>query len=149
MLVILRESIDNLGRIGDVVKVSDGYARNFLLPRGMVVAANENNLKEIEHHKRVLEKKRLAERAGAEELAKKLGELTITFKRKVGKNDKLFGSVGAPDIVAEIEKAGFTVRKGSVHLKDTLKTLGVHSVEVKLQPEVVATIKVWIAKEEE
>src|SRR3954467_12338448 len=98
MLVILRENVENLGSTGDVVKVSDGYARNYLLPRSLVVAADENNVASIEHHKRMLEKKRLAQRANSQELAKKLEEFSCTISRKVGEQDKLFGSVSSSDV---------------------------------------------------
>lgn len=148
MLVILRENVENLGRIGEVVKVSDGYARNFLLPRKLVVAAEENNLKVIEHHKRQLEKKRLAQRASAEELAKKLEAFSCTVSRKVGDNDKLFGSVSTSDIADAMKKAGFSVEKRSIVLESPIKSLGVHPVTVKLEPEVNATVKVWVVKEE-
>src|SRR5688500_5947636 len=148
MKVILRENIENLGRIGDVVRVSAGYARNFLIPRNLVVLADEQKVKEIEHHKRVLDKKRAASKAIAEELAKKLSDQQITFTRKVGKGDKLFGSVTTADIAGELEKAGFTVDKSQVVLEENLKTIGVHPVTIKVQPEVTATVKVWVAKEE-
>src|ERR1700733_8178123 len=105
MLVILRENVENLGRIGDVVKVSDGYARNFLLPQNLVVAADEGNVAQIEHHKRSLEKRRLAEKSASEELAKKLGEFSCTITRKVGENDRLFGSVTVGDIADALIKA--------------------------------------------
>src|SRR3954468_18084497 len=105
MLVILRENIENLGRTGDVVKVSDGYARNFLLPRNLVVAAEEKNIVAIEHHKRLLEKKRQAQKATALELAKKLEEFSCTVSRKVGENDKLFGSVSSGDIADALKKS--------------------------------------------
>src|SRR4051794_11327394 len=98
MLVILRENVENLGGIGDVVKVSDGYARNYLLPRSLVVAADEGNMAAVEHHKRTLEKKRLAQRANSVELAKKLESVSCTIARKVGEHDKLFGSVTVADI---------------------------------------------------
>src|SRR4051794_29199388 len=98
MLVILRENVENLGHIGDVVKVPDGYARNFLLPRKLVVAADEHNVAQIEHHKKGLEKRRLAQKSVAQELANKLAEVSVNISRKVGENDKLFGSVSAADI---------------------------------------------------
>src|SRR6476661_4955634 len=98
MLVILRENVENLGRTGEVVKVSDGYARNFLLPRKLVVSADEKNIAAIQHHQKQLEKKRLAQRATAQELAKKLEEFSCTIARKVGEHDKLFGSVSTTDI---------------------------------------------------
>ncbi len=148
MLVILRENVENLGHTGDVVKVSDGYARNFLLPRNLVVAADEKSIASIEHHKKMLEKKRLAERAVAQELAKKIEEFSCTISRKVGENDRLFGSVSAGDIADSLKAAGYKVDKRSLTLITPIKTLGVHSVSVKLEPEVSATLKVWVVKEE-
>jgi len=147
MLVILRESIENLGRTGDVVKVSDGYARNFLLPRNLVVAADEANIKSIEHHKKALEKKRQAQKATAQELAKKLEEFSCTISRKVGEGDKLFGSVSSTDVSEALKKAGYPVEKRTIVLEHPIKSLGVHPVTVKLEPEVSATLKVWVVKE--
>ena len=148
MLVILKENIENLGSIGDVVKVTDGYARNFLLPRNLVVAASERNIAEIEHHKRMLEKKRAVQLEAAKSLAAKLNDFSLTLSRKVGEGDKLFGSVSTGDIADGLKKAGFAVDKRSVQLVHPIKTLGVHPVTVKLGGEATATIKVWIAKEE-
>lgn len=148
MLVILRENVENLGRIGDVVKVSDGYARNFLVPRNLVVAADEKNIKAIEHHKRSLERKRLAQRASSEELAQKLADFSCTLSRKVGDNDKLFGSVTVTDIADALKKAGFQVEKRSIQVPSPIKTLGVHPVTVKLDHDITATVKVWVVKEE-
>jgi large subunit ribosomal protein L9 len=98
MLVVLKENVENLGRIGEVVKVSDGYARNFLIPGKKVAPANENNLAQIEHQKKMLEKKRSAEKLSAEELAKKISGFTCNISRKTGEKDKLFGSVTTTDI---------------------------------------------------
>ncbi len=148
MLVILRENVENLGRIGDVVKVSDGYARNFLLPRSLVVAADEKNLAVIEHHKRMLEKKRVAQVATAKELATKLESFSCTIARKVGENDKLFGSVTPTDIADSLKKAGFKIDKRTITLDSPIKSLGVHPVTIKLEPEVSASVKVWVVKEE-
>lgn len=148
MLVILRENIENLGRTGDVVNVSDGYARNFLLPRHLVIAAEESNVKALEHNKRTLEKKRQLQKANAEELAKKIGEFTCTIARKVGEHDKLFGSVSAGDVADCLKKAGIAIDKRAIQLPTHIKALGVHPVTVKLEPEVSATVKVWVVKEE-
>lgn len=147
MLVVLRENVENLGRIGDVVKVTDGYARNFLLPRKLVVAAEESNLKAIEAAKKSLEKRRMAQKAGAEELAKKLAEFSCTIQRKTGEDDKLFGSVTQNDIAEALKGAGFSVERRMISLSHPIKTLGVHSVTVRLEPEVSATLKVWVVKE--
>jgi large subunit ribosomal protein L9 len=147
MLVVLRETVANLGRIGDVVNVSDGYARNFLLPRNLVVAADANNVAVIEHHKKTLEKKRLLQRASAEELAKKLADYSCTISRKVGESDKLFGSVTNNDIADALKKAGFGVEKSDVRMESPIKSLGVHPVEIHLDQDVTATVKVWVVKE--
>lgn len=149
MLVILRENIEHLGLIGDVVNVKDGYARNFLLPRKLVVQADKANVEQLNHYKTQFEKRRLEQKGAAEELAKKLGEFSCTISRKVGKGDKLFGSVSSQDIADELIKAGYTsVKKSMVHVKDAIKSLGVHPVTVKLQPDVQASVKVWVVKDE-
>ena len=148
MLVVLRENVANLGRIGDVVNVTDGYARNYLLPRNLVVAADAKNVAAIEHHKKTLEKKRMAARASAEELAKKLSDFSCTLARKVGEHDKLFGSVTAHDISEALAKAGYPIERGDIQLEAPIKALGVHPVTVKLDADVTATVKVWVVKEE-
>ena len=148
MLVILKENVENLGRIGDVVKVADGYARNFLIPNKKVVAANENNLSAIEHQKKMLEKKRAAEKQSAEEISKKIAAFTCNISRKVGEKDKLFGSVTANDIADALQAGGITIEKRLIYIKEPIKALGVHSVEIKLLPEVVTNLKVWVVKEE-
>jgi large subunit ribosomal protein L9 len=140
--------VENLGLIGDVVKVPDGYARNFLLPRKLVVEADENNIVQIEHHKKALEKRRLAQKAVAQELATKLAEVSVTITRKVGENDKLFGSVSAGDIAEELKKQGYTVERRKVHIEHPIKTLGVHPVNIKLDNDVQASVKVWVVKEQ-
>ena len=147
MLVILRENVENLGQTGDIVKVTDGYARNFLLPRKLVVAADEANTAAIEHHRKALEKKRVAQHSVYEALAKKLADFSCNISRKVGENDKIFGSVSSGDIADVLKAAGFTIEKRQVQIDSQIKALGVHPVTVKLSPEVSATVKVWVAKE--
>jgi large subunit ribosomal protein L9 len=148
MLVVLRENVAHLGRIGDVVNVAEGYARNFLLPRNLVVAADAKNVAAIEHHKKGLEKKRLAARASAEELAKKLSDFSCTLARKVGDQDKLFGSVTTNDISDALKKGGYPIEKSEIILEHPIKTLGVHPVTIKLDSEISATVKVWVVKDE-
>jgi large subunit ribosomal protein L9 len=148
MLVILRENVENLGHIGDVVKVSDGYARNFLLPRNLVVVAEAKNVAAIEHQKKLLEKKRLAQQAVAKEVAQKLEQVTCTISRKVGEHDKLFGSVSASDIAAALKAAGYQVEKRSISLNAPIRTLGLHTVTVKLDAEVSTNLKVQVSKED-
>ncbi len=148
MLVILRENVENLGITGDLVKVSDGYARNFLLPRKLVLVADEKNVATIEHNKRLLEKKRVAQMADSQALAKQLEQFSCTISRKVGDQDRLFGSVSATDIAAALKTGGYVVDKRMISLDAPIKALGVHTVTLKLQPEVSAALKVWVVKEE-
>ena len=147
MQVILRENVENLGRVGDLVKVSDGYARNFLIPNHLVFIADEKNVKAIEHHQRMLEKRAKDVQAAAEAQAKALSDVSVTLSRKVGEHDKLFGSVSTGDIADALAKAGHQVERRYVQLNEPIKTLGVHSVVVRLMPEVTATIKVTVTKE--
>jgi large subunit ribosomal protein L9 len=147
MQVILRENVANLGRIGDIVKVSDGYARNFLLPRNLVFVADESNVRVIEHHQRALEKKRQSMKASAQALVEKMAGLTLTIARKVGEHDKLFGSVSSGDMVEALAKAGFEIERRSIQMAEAIKTLGAHTVTVRLLPEVSATVKVLVTKE--
>ncbi len=149
MLVVLKENVDKVGRIGDVIKVSDGFARNFLIPKKLCAPANETNVAAIEHQKRMLEKKRAAEKLSAEELAKKLEGFTCNISRKVGEKDKLFGSVTSADVAEALKAAGYAIEKRMITIPTPIKALGVHSAEVKLLPEVSAQIKVWVAKEAE
>jgi len=148
MLVILRENVENLGRIGDVVNVSSGFARNYLLPNRLVVVADEGNQKMIENQKKTLEKKRLAARAAFEGAAKKLADVSVTLARKVGENDKLFGSVTSTDIADALKKTGHDVEKRMISIEQPIKSLGVHDVTVAFEQGVEATVKVWVVKEE-
>ena len=148
MLVILRENVENLGRIGDLVNVSTGFARNYLIPNKLVMLADAGNVKMIENQKKVLEKKRLAARSASEGLAKKLADQSVTISRKVGENDKLFGSVTQTDISDALAKAGHSVEKRMITLEQPIKALGVHTVTVKFDQDVTASVKVWVVKEE-
>ena len=147
MKVILRENVDNLGKTGDIVKVSDGYARNFLLPRNLVFIADENNVAAIEHHKKALAKKRERDNTEAREVAKKIEGYSVTIARKVGENEKLFGSVTTHDIAEALTKGGFKVDRRSIHLAEPIKALGVVTVPLKLTGDVTAQVKVWVVQE--
>ena len=148
MLVILRENVENLGRIGDLVNVSNGFARNFLIPKKLVMVADPANVKMIENQKKVLEKKRVAARSVSEALAKKISDQSVTISRKVGDNDKLFGSVTQTDIAEALKKSGLVVEKRMVTLDQPIKSLGVHTVTIRFDQDVTASVKVWIVKEE-
>jgi large subunit ribosomal protein L9 len=147
MEVILRQAVDNLGHPGDVVTVSPGYARNYLLPRGIAFAATEGNKKRISQEKARLEAAETERRGSAEDIAKKLEEVSITFSARVGDEGKLFGSVTAADIAQQLEAQGFSVEKRQIDLHEPLKALGVYRVPVRLHADVRPEIKVWVIKQ--
>ena len=147
MKVILRENVENLGKTGDVVRVSEGYARNFLLPRNMVTVADETNVREMEHHKHALARKAEREKLESKEIAKRLEQFSCTLSRKVGENEKLFGSVTNADIAQALAKGGFKVDRRQITLADPIKQLGVVTVPVKLAGDVTAQLKVWVVQE--
>jgi large subunit ribosomal protein L9 len=145
MEVILREHVENLGRRGDVVKVADGYARNYLLPRKLALLATGNNKKVVEREHKILEIREAAEKADAEALAARLGALECTVARRVGENETLYGSVTSADVAEFLSSKGFDIDKRKVHLPEPLKQLGEFMVPVKLQANVVAQVKVIVA----
>jgi large subunit ribosomal protein L9 len=142
--LILREDVENLGKGGDLVDVKPGYGRNFLLPRGLAVAANPRNVKELEHQKAVASAKAAKLKASAQAVAKRLAETPVTLKRKVGEQDKLYGSVTTLDIAEALAARGLQLDRRSIDLSEPLKTIGDFEVPVKLHSEVVgkATVKV-------
>jgi large subunit ribosomal protein L9 len=147
MEVILRQAVDNLGHPGDVVTVSAGYARNFLLPRGIAYAATEGNKKRIAQEKARLEAAESQRRGAAEDVAKQLEEVSITFSARVGDEGKLFGSVTAADIAQQLEAQGYQIEKRQVDLHEPLKALGVYRVPIRLHADVRPEIKVWVIKQ--
>ena len=147
MEVILRNAIDKLGHPGDVVEVSAGYARNFLLPRGFAFAATEGNKKRIAQEKTRLEAAENERRDAATTIAEKLGEVSVTFSARVGEEGKLFGSVTTADIAHQLEAQGFHVEKRQIELNEPIKTLGVYRVGIRLHADVKPEIKVWIIKQ--
>jgi large subunit ribosomal protein L9 len=147
MEVILRQAVENLGKPGDVVKVSNGYARNFLLPRGVAFEATPGNLKRIAQEKERLEAEENERRDAAQALAAKLEQVSLTFSARVGEEGKLFGSVTPADIVHQLEAQGFQIEKRQIDLHEPLKTLGVFRVPVRLHAEVKPEIKVWVIKQ--
>lgn len=147
MKLILREDVENLGRGGDVVDVKPGYGRNFLLPRGLAVTANPKNLRDIEHQKSVATAKAAKLRASADAVAKRLSETPVTLKRKVGEQDKLFGSVTALDIAEALAARGLEIDRRSIDLSEPIKTVGDFEVGVKLHHEVVGKAKVKVVAE--
>jgi large subunit ribosomal protein L9 len=147
MKVILKSDVERLGKSGDVVTVAAGYARNYLLPRGLALEATERGMEQIEIDRRRDEKARAHKEREAAELAAKLEELSLTISKQAGESDKLFGTVTAMEIAEALEKEGHTVDKRKVELEEPIKTLGIYTVPVKLHPEVTAKIKLWVVKE--
>lgn len=145
--VILREDVQSLGRAGDLVKVKPGYARNFLLPKGLAFEATEGNKKRIAAEARVRSAKLASERAGAEALAARVAALALTLPGKAGEEGKLFGSITAADIAAALAAAGVEIDRRKIELEHPIKTLGMHSVPVRLHPDVHAEVKVNVIPE--
>ncbi|HZQ91437.1 MAG TPA: 50S ribosomal protein L9 [Terriglobales bacterium] len=150
MEVILKEDVAKLGSRGDVVKVAEGYGRNYLLPRKLAIEATPGNKAVIEQMKASAVRRSAKEKSGAEQLAKQFEGVKLTFARRAGAEEHLFGSVTSADIAAELEHRGFkTVDRRKIHLSEPLKSLGEFTVPVKLHRDVTATVQVEIVKEAE
>ncbi len=147
MKVILKQKIENLGKIGNVIEVKDGYARNFLLSKGLALEANPKNLKILEHEKRMREAAKKKEKEQAVILAQKLKDISCTVKVRAGEDDRIFGSVTPLDIKRALDNQGIDVDKRSISLVDNIKTLGIYHALIRLHSEVEAKIKVWVVKE--
>ena len=148
MRIILQENVEKLGTRGEVVDVSDGYARNYLLPHKLGIPANEGNLKRLGQIRASLAKKEAGDKQLAESLAAQLAAATITLKRKAGENDQLFGSVTTADIAEALAAQGYNVDKRKFQLDEPIKLVGEYSVTVKLHHEVSATVKLVVGREE-
>ena len=147
MDVILRAAIDKLGETGAIVKVSPGYARNFLLPRGLAYEATPGNRKRIEQERARLEAAEAERTAAAREIAGSLEQVQLTFSARVGEEGKLFGSVTAADIAHQLELQGHKVEKRMIDLHEPIKALGVYKVPIRLHAGVHPEIKVWVIKQ--
>ena len=147
MEVILREDVDKLGRRGDVVKVAEGYGRNFLLPRGLAMAVSEANKAMIAKERRAHELRAAKEKAEFESVAQRVASLRFIAPRKVGEHDVLYGSVTSGDIAEFLKAKGIEIDKRKVQLDEPIKKLGEHEVSVKLHPEVSANLRVLVTKE--
>ena len=148
MEVILRQEVENLGGRGDVVKVAAGYARNFLLPKNLAVAATDSNRKIVEQERQAHLRKDAKVKGEAEELAKLVGAVTVNIARKAGENDQLFGSVTAQDIADALTAQHYNVERRKIHLDEPIRTLGEHKVTVRLHREVTAEVTVNVTREE-
>jgi large subunit ribosomal protein L9 len=147
MQVILLEDISSLGKIGDLVKVSDGYARNYLIPKKKAILATEKNLKVLEHQKRLVQHQIGKTKKDAETIAQQIEALSCTFAKTVGESGKLFGSVTSMEIETYLNENGFNVDRKKIQLEEPIKSIGMFTVPIKLHPEVLAHLKVWVVQE--
>ena len=149
MEVVLKEDIENLGHMGDVVKVKDGYARNYLLPRGLVVLANNRNLKALEHEQRMIGQRRERLTKEAQGVGEKLAGVSLEFAAKVGEEGRLFGSVTTMDIEKALKEQGFEVERRRIVLDAPIKNVGDYEIPIRLRPEVMPSIKVKVMSEDQ
>jgi large subunit ribosomal protein L9 len=147
MKLILREDVENLGKGGELVEVKPGYGRNYLLPRGLAVAANPKNVRELDHQKKMAEAKAAKLKASAEAVAKRLADTPVTLRRKVGEQDKLYGSVTSLDIVEALGARGLQLDRRTIDLPEPIKTVGDFEVPVKLHREVIGKARVKVEAE--
>ena len=147
MKVILQQDVATLGKVGAVLNVADGYGRNFLLPRGLALLADDGNVARLEHQKRVTAHKRAKIEAEAKATAEKLNSLAITLKRQAGEEDKLFGAVTNRDIGDALATEGYNVDRRDILLADPIRTIGVFHVDIKLAAGVKAQVKVYVIRE--
>jgi large subunit ribosomal protein L9 len=146
MKVILQKDVKNLGKVGDLVNVKDGYARNFLFPRKLASEATEKRMKEWQHLQKVAEVRKKKAVADREALVGKLQGLTLTFKQEAGTGDKLFGSITAMDISDELEKQGHSVDRRDIHIEEAIKVLGQHKAQVKLGEKIQAELTIVVER---
>lgn len=147
MKVILKEEIKNLGRMGDVVNVADGYATNYLIPRKLAVEASTKSMKEFEHNKKIIVERAAKLKNEMKTFADTIASKTLTIKAKAGEEEKLFGSVTTMDIAEALKAEGIEIDKKKIHLDEPIKRLGDYTVDVKLHPEVTTQVKVVVVQE--
>jgi len=146
MKVILQDKVEHLGNTGDIVRVRDGYGRNFLLPRGLAVLADEGNVRNLEHQKRVVAARAAKMQKEAEELAAKISANPINIKMEAGEDNKLFGTVTNRDIADALERDGFTIDRKGVVIDEPIRQLGMRVVKIRLHPAVEANLTVYVTK---
>ena len=147
MDVILREDIEHLGRAGELVRVKDGYARNFLIPQGLALQATDGNRRRIDAERKRRADRHAADRASAEGLAAKLSDVSLTFTMKAGEGDRLFGSITAADVAGKLQELGYDIDKRRVVLAEPIKLVGIYKVPVRLESGVHAEVRVWVVRE--
>ncbi len=149
MRVVLRQDYDSLGKAMDIVTVKDGYARNFLIPRGIAVVATEGNVKTVAEVRRVGERRESKRTAYARDLAAKIEQVPCTISVQVGEEDKMFGSVTAQEIADFLKNEGFDVPRQSVELEEPIKQIGVYNVNIRLHRDITASLRVWVVKKQD
>jgi len=147
MKVILRRNFDQLGKVGDVANVKDGYARNYLIPRQIAYQATKGNILALEEEKKQILKKEAKELDLAQNLANELEKVSITIPVKVGEEDKIFGTVTSQMIADSMKEKGFEIDKRKIEITEPIKSLGIYSVAIKLHPSVSAIVKTWVVRE--
>ncbi|MBI5025503.1 MAG: 50S ribosomal protein L9 [Nitrospirae bacterium] len=147
MKVILKEDVKDLGRIGDILNVADGYGRNYLIPKNLAVEASPKNIKKLEHEKNIILEKAKKVKQSLEDLAKKLSGMTVTIQAQAGDEDKLFGSVTSMDIAEALSREGIEVDKRKILLEEPIKRLGTYNVSIKLHPEITANVTIEVGKD--
>jgi len=148
MKVILKHDVENVGRKGDIVNVSPGYGRNYLLPRKLALEVTSSNLKMIEIERQALKKKVESERQSFQDLIRRINEVTLTFSRKAGEKDLIFGSVSAADIKESLDRLGFEIEKKKIGLDEPIRRLGNYTIPVKVFHDDKATLRIEVRKEE-
>jgi len=147
MQVILLEDVSSLGKAGDLVKVSDGYGRNYLIPKKKAILATEKSVRVLDHQKRMVQHRMARVKKDVQKIAEEIENLSCTFTRAVGESGKLFGSVTSMDIEAYLKDNGIEVDRKKIHLEEPIKSVGKFTVLIKLHPDVSAALKVWVVQE--
>ncbi len=147
--VILTTSVHHLGKAGEMVSVAPGYARNYLLPQGLAVTATSRNRAQLEHERAQIERRVAKERADAEGLAERLNGMTLQFERRVGEQDKLYGSVTSRNIADQLKVAGLQISTKQIDLDEPIKSLGKYEIPIKLTADVTANLKFWVVGKDE
>ncbi len=147
MQVILLEDVPSLGKVGDLVRVADGYGRNYLIPKKKAILANEKSLKALEVQRRQIQQGIEKAKKHAEKLAQQIEQTPCTLKKPVGESGKLFGSVTSKEIEGYLKEIGIQVERKKIHLEEPIKSVGLYTVPIKLHPEITAHLKVWVVQE--
>jgi large subunit ribosomal protein L9 len=147
MQIVLLEDVPTLGKAGDTVKVSDGYGRNYLIPRKKAILATDKNIKNLEHQKRQIQQQMGNRKKDAESMAEQIEKLSCTFAKTVGESGKLFGSVTSMEIENYLKENGIDVDRKKILMEEPIKNLGMFTIPIKIHPEVTANLKVWVVQE--